>query len=289
VPGPLRSWERDWLTWARPIVRAAWDFPEHVAWCQGRIASKQAEFDPEGPAGDPTLRWPGYVGSDWTPGDGILFVGSVHADFERVGRGAPLIAHPVSVIESMAAANIAWRDNPAPSDLDDLAYLTATQLAYQALVPGWLRSSLLTTLLGRMLPNVAEEDVYRHAAWTNLAHCRARQSRLDEGPLQRRCAAQAAHTSTRMRPGMFPVADVVRALRPALVLSSVTALGGRDASRYWGVAPDSTSTIALDTGTFMLVAFNGNPRKPPGGDWHGERPEEWLPQVVAQLQPPGSE
>ena len=76
----IRTWEQAWLDWAHPIVRIAWDDPEHLAWCRARLGS--AEYlrnETADPASDPTLRWPGYVGSDWQPGHGVLFVGSVHS------------------------------------------------------------------------------------------------------------------------------------------------------------------------------------------------------------------
>ncbi len=88
-----------------------------------------------------------------------------------------------------------------------------------------------------------------------------------------------------MQSGCFPIVGLVEALRPAVVLSSVTALGrtGSDVRRYWGAEPDADGMVTLGSGTaFKLVAFNGSTR-PGGGTWRGRPAGDWLPELVAEL------
>lgn len=163
----IRSWEQAWLNWAYPIVRIALDDPEHLAWCRARLGDAEYPRDEAAdPASDPTLRWPGYVGSDWRPGHGILFVGSVHSDFTKDGRrsGDP---DRIAVVATLAGANREWRDG-ARTPATDLRYLAATREAYAVLIPGWTRDGAFATVRDEL------GDSVNAIAWTNLAHCRAR-------------------------------------------------------------------------------------------------------------------
>src|SRR5688500_18759769 len=102
---PLADWERAWLDWARPIVSCVYERPNHFERCSELLGA--CGYDGAG-ADDPTLRWPGYVGERWQPEAGVLFVGSVHADF----TGGYLPQDPaerVRLVEEMAAANRRWR------------------------------------------------------------------------------------------------------------------------------------------------------------------------------------
>lgn len=62
MAGDLAGWEHAWLDWARPIVSCVAGNPAYFEECIGKIGN--GGYVGSG-ADDPTLRWPGYVGSGW--------------------------------------------------------------------------------------------------------------------------------------------------------------------------------------------------------------------------------
>lgn len=64
-----------WLDYAWRVVNTD---SAHLDWCRSRRGSPDAT-QRHAPA---WMRWPGYVGARWTKGTGLLFVGSVHREFD---------------------------------------------------------------------------------------------------------------------------------------------------------------------------------------------------------------
>ena len=251
----LQAWEHDWLDWAWPIVRIAVDDPEHLSWCRERLAAAEYEHDETAdPASDPTLRWPGYVGVDWEPGRGVLFVGSVHSDFTRDGRraGPP---ERYAIVAGMASANRGWRQSTRDT-ARDTRYLESTREAYASLIPGWSRDS-------------AFGDVRRHLgdsvesiAWTNLAHCRARPRTISEYALQLRCSS---------RDGDYPIGGLIAAIRPVAVVTSVLPIETTYTRRY-DLSPGGGYREP------WVCAFNGAT-----GQRHGRPAGEWAIDAAATI------
>ena len=246
----LQRWEPGWLGWARPIVRMQACEPAHFAWCREALGPAEYPEVAEDPASDPTLRWPGYLGIDWKPDHGVLFVGSVHSDFRKDGHrgGGPDRA---ALVARMAVANRRWRDLEVDSAAEDARYLDATRGAYSRLMPGWSRDSAFGAVR-RELGDAVEE-----IAWTNLAHCRA-QPKLTPGSggeytLQRKCSGVD---------GTFPIKELLDAIRPAAVLACASPLGGRDARRF--------DLIFSHGGAPLVWTFNGRTAK-----CDGVEPEVW--------------
>jgi len=192
------------------------------------------------------LRWPGYVGSDWRPGHGILFVGSVHSDFTKDGRrsGDP---DRIAVVATLAGANREWRDG-ARTPATDLRYLAATREAYAVLIPGWTRDGAFATVRDEL------GDSVNAIAWTNLAHCHARPRQTPEYPLQLKCSASD---------GRFPIGELVTALHPVMILAPVAPLATTYRTRYAFTPTDGGPVPSLCT-------FNGSTDKRdglPASDW----------------------
>ena len=256
----LTAWELAWLDWARPIVDCINEKPAHFKWCTERIGA--CGYDGPG-ADDPTLRWPGYLGAEWRPGRGVLFIGSVHADFTGYApqgldrRSVPSPRDPAErarLARAMGEANRAWRDAPKDSAAAEV-FLTASRRAYASLAPGWKRDwefRLVREALG---------DGIEEVAWTNLAHCRVRPKALDdEYPLQRRCSSTD---------GAFPIGGLLGAIRPVAVLSCVQPLETSERHRYvW-------SGGGWDAKVF---AFHGM-----HGTRNGENRDVWARKVAEEI------
>lgn len=255
----LERWERAWLRWARPIVCMQTSAGEHFNWCDGALGPAEYPQEPEDPASDPSLRWPGYVGVEWRPGHGILFVGSVHSDFTKDG-GRPGDADRRRVVAELADANRRWRDSSLATPAEDRRYLDATRSGYSKLLPGWSRDGAFGKVRDALGDSVDQ------VAWTNLAHCRAQPRKMiqreGEYLLQRHCSGFA---------GAFPIGDLIAAIRPVAVLSSVSPLEGAHRRRF-DFRPDPLSP-APPVWTFAGGGPNAGKRK-------GEGPETWVPQFV---------
>lgn len=250
----LADWEQAWLDWARPIVCCVHERPHHFETCRELLGD--CGYDGNG-ADDPTLRWPGYVGERWQPGAGVLFVGSVHADF----TGGHLPRDPgerARFVEGLAVANRRWRDTPDDRQFAE-AFLGASRTAYSTLAPGWRRDEqfqLVRDALGEGI-----EDV----AWTNLAHCRARPGCLkSEYPLQLACSSTAAAES-----GGFPIQELIAAIRPIVVLACVRPLETAYASRYqWSGGGWQA----------RLITFGGREWGRSPAEWHS-----WATRVAQEI------
>lgn len=214
---PLADWERNWLNWARPIVSCVHERPDHFDRCRDLLGD--CGYDGSD-ADDSTLRWPGYVGERWKTGVGVLFVGSIHADF-TAGNLPPDQDERIRLVEEMAVANRRWRDAPDDEQFAE-EFLVASRAAYSALAPGWRRDEQF-----RLVRDALGEGI-EEVSWTNLAHCRARPGCLtSEYPLQLACSSTAAAAS-----GGFPIQDLIAAIRPAVVLACVRPLETTYKHRY---------------------------------------------------------
>jgi hypothetical protein len=252
----LASWEKAWLDWAHPIVQMATNNPCHLGWCEDALGPARYPNSPNDPASnDPTLRWPGYVGSRWRPGRGILFVGSVHSDFSKEGRrsGDP---DRLAVVQKLADANRRWRDSPRRSRSDDLRYLTQTREGYVALIPGWNRDGAFAQLRSELSESLDE------VAWTNLAHCRAKpRSGANEYLLQKKCSGTS---------GAYPIGDLVTALRPLVVLACIAPLEKAHGTSFLFEASDGFRP--------QVWCFRGD-----NGKRHGRNPSQWVPEVAHEI------
>ena len=210
----LAPWEVAWLDWAHDVVRIKDDKPMHYAWCQARLARCTASQGPGAyahdveadPASDPALRWPGYVGAGWRPGAGVLFIGSVHADFTRLGGGAG-DASRISTVRDLATANRAYMGAKVGDQAARRRFLDVSRQAYTELAPGWTRAGVLHDLLEIVMPNEEPLARFEGAARTNLAHCRARPGETVGGEylLQQKCSGSK---------GAFPLEVLVGILWP---------------------------------------------------------------------------
>jgi len=278
----MAPWEVAWLDWAHDVVRIKDDKPMHYAWCQARLARCTATRGPGAyahdveadPASDPALRWPGYVGAGWRPGAGVLFIGSVHADFTRLGGGAG-DASRISTVRDLATANRAYVGAKIGDQAARRRFLDVSRQAYTELAPGWTRAGVLHDLLEIVMPNEEPRARFEGAAWTNLAHCRARPRKTVGGEylLQQKCSGSN---------GAFPLEVLVGILWPAAIIISVSPFQGSRA-RHYNVLPleprvERPSGVANP----LVVAFNGSSR-PSGGLWGGRLSEEWLPEVAAEI------
>jgi hypothetical protein len=249
------AWEQAWLDWARPIARIASDAPDHLSWCRSKLGDAEYPHDElVDPASDPTLRWPGYVGASWRPDHGVLFVGSVHSDFTKDGRntGSP---ERLEIVRAMAQANRRWRDTPRSAD-EDQRYLKATRHAYGTLIPGWARDSAF----GQVRVHLGEP--VDAIAWTNLAHCRARPRRTNEYRLQLECSGKN---------GSFPIGELIAALRPVAIITSVSPVETTYARRYEFSAHDGTVRP-------WICAFNGAT-----GKRHGIDSTVWTAEAAIEI------
>ena len=252
----LADWEADWLDWAFPIVQMASNNPEHLLWCEKALGLARYPKSPQDPAsGDPTLRWPGYVGSRWRPGNGILFVGSVHSDFSKDGRrkGKP---DRQATVQKLADANARWRDSARDGRSDDLRYLTHTRDAYVALIPGWTRDGAFAMVRDELGDSLDE------VAWTNLAHCRAKpRSGTNEYRLQKECSGAT---------GAYPIGDLLTALRPLAVLACIAPLEKDHGKSFLFEARDGSRP--------EVWCFRGD-----NGKRQGQDPSQWVPEVARRI------
>ncbi len=180
-PGQPQPWELAWLRWARGVVRTKDDQPEHFAWCQKRLGIGAYWHDEASdPASDPDLRWPGYVGSRWKPGAGVLFLGSVHSDFTKLNGGAGSDAR-LTEVRRLADAIRDYASRSADDTEAGSRFLATSRQGYAALAPGWTRGRVFGAVLNAVMPGSTLAEGFARSAWTNLAHCRARPSHTPSG------------------------------------------------------------------------------------------------------------
>ena len=132
-----------------------------------------------------------------------MFVGSVHREFHigRNGKKDPVLLDQERLL---VRSNQAWQES-GRSTLSDESYLDSTADAYEASIPRWPRGGVVMSLLAKLGDSVDQ------AAWVNLARCQAPPTVTDEALLRQAC----------QRSDVFPVSEVVDALRPSALFVAV--------------------------------------------------------------------
>jgi hypothetical protein len=143
---PLTDFESRWLGYARAVIRPR---PAHLANC---VASTGASGTPEL---DPTIRWPGYLGSRYGSSKSrVLCVAQVHHATELL-----------RTLGRLQGALREWSEKPEPSAEQNRAVLHAIQVAYERAIVQWGPWAKFSKILRPL--GYGQRDV----AYTNLAKC----------------------------------------------------------------------------------------------------------------------
>jgi hypothetical protein len=147
------------------------------------------------------LRWPGYLGLGYELRRGILCVAHAHREpTAETERGDPTIR---DTNDRLIEATRSWTGPGLRSVTRDQQYLGAVRSAYEEALPAWN----VWKGFARLVEHELGLDVTR-VAYANLAKCRVPIERSPD-PLVRLCQRQ------------FPVAQLVAAIQPAVVLTCV--------------------------------------------------------------------
>lgn len=192
-------------------------------------------------AGEGHLRWPGSVNSNFKPEHGVLFVGSVHREF-HAGPGGKEDEVLRDQERILVAANKRWRD-AGRSTASDQAYLDSTAGAYELSIPRWPRGDVVVALLNMLGDRVDQ------VAWVNLARCQVPPSVTDEAPLRAAC----------QRRDVYPVSEVIDAVRPSAVFVAVLGTVDRTTRGGTALAGDGTVLSGRNWSPEIFV-FNGRQR-----------------------------
>jgi hypothetical protein len=232
----MREAELRWLEYAWDVVNCP---SPHIKACEaagGAISRRDVDGN--------ELRWPGYLGSGYEIGRGILCVAHAHreptAETERLD---PTIRR---TNDRLVDATRSWTGAGPRSSARDQQYLRAVRSAYEDALPAWNVWKGFARLVERELGL----DV-THIAYANLAKCRVPIERSPD-PLVRLCQRQ------------FPIAQLVAAIQPAVVLTCVL-----PARRGGLVIWDSEDASPV------VLAWHGRNGTDPGG-----RPmATWVPEA----------
>jgi hypothetical protein len=252
VEGARAKAERLWLDYAWTVVSMRTHAPKHYERCFQLHRKKGTEHHVE--AG--RLRWPGAVGSAWEPGQGVLFVGSVHSRFFKGRRGE--IDHDLE--DRLAQANKDWLTS-GRSPSHDALYLHETQAVYERGVTLWPRGELAESLMQQLGDGPAD------LAWVNLARCQSMPREESEYRMQQECERA------------YPLADVVTALRPAAILIAGITCVERPSKEVGRTLPASGLVLYGRGCAPAVFAFSGFS----GKDAKGRESEVWLPDAVAEV------
>jgi len=181
----MKRHEAQWLDYAWGVVGCG---REHVERCEAGGGV--------GMPGDPSARFPGFVGPDFEPGRGVLCLAHIHRYLPDVddGEGASL--------RGVASAIVKWKQQGRSSEADG-AFLSQSRPAYLDAVAGW------SWWKKHYQPILDEARVpIREVAFSNFAKCRT-VTDADSGA-SLRLARLCAQT--------YPPAALVAVLQPAAVL-----------------------------------------------------------------------
>lgn len=219
--------ESRWLDYAWRVANCP---PEHRAACERKGGATSAP----GYEGN-VLRWPGYLGRDWREYHGVLCVGAVHGTNWDDGDDAQARL-------TLESALWTWLER-GRSPISDANYLEQVRVVFEWWMPLWTRWDDFAKVLGKL------GDRVRDVAWTNLAKCRAPRS-------------ASSTTLAKLCQRLYPVADVVAAIRPVAVLSCTKAAteGGSIVSTWKAPSADP-----------LVFTFHGLH----GTDGSGRRIAEW--------------
>jgi hypothetical protein len=234
-----------WLAYAREVVGDQ----QHIAEC-ARLGGS-----PKHPGVDAVdLRWPGYLGSGFSGGSGVLIVSNIHRHFASgpVGR---------SDRDRLVQVTRQWRDRR----VDDDTYLNISEEVYLAGMRRWAvgrQLRYLTAALGISLNQVA---------FVNAARCQ-----YPEIP-----PALAKPKETKIALQLlclrrFPVSDLVSGLKPSVVLFTSTVAFDQAAQLSHG--PQLSVCIHQLSGQLTRPLDLGSSTVP-----KGTSRDRWLPEVAKRL------
>jgi hypothetical protein len=206
-----------WLDYAWSVVNTA---DRHLGGCRALGGSPDIG-QRHAPA---WMRWPGYVGRRWQPGRGLLFIGSVHREFDIGASRRPDLTL-LGLEEELIAANSAWRGT-GRGPAADSQYLSRTQDAFSAMWRLWPRARVFSDVVDGL--GLSTDQI----AWTNLAKCQVfRSDRLTGLPL--RANQEKLQLLCQQH---FPIGSVVKALSPLETFVPVLSVAER-ATFPHGVSP----------------------------------------------------
>jgi len=198
------------------------------------------------------LRWPGYVGADYRPGEGVLLVGAVHApELPVAPSGLQRDKDLQRTAYALTKLLSGWTAQPRSISRDE-QFLPAFQRAFVDAAVLWERWDEFAKILEAL------ELSIQQVAYTNLAKCKA----VGDGELLVKfCQSEFA-----------PISDLVETLNPCAVFTCVLN-GGTGGS--WGVRwcenPNEGPTV---------YPFHGRR----GTDQDGRKIDIWTRDVASKLQ-----
>jgi hypothetical protein len=158
---------------------------------------------------DPALRYPGYLGEAFRPETGTLVIYGIHREFHSEN----LVTDPNGVIEGFILASQHLQKSETPDDTDLERYIRAHRAMYEiGLSGGWRVSSHLKEAMPACGLSFDRHGV-SGIAYVNVSCCQVPELQKNGNDDTRRKnwlkkSCSAAH----------PVAEVVKLLRPAIVL-----------------------------------------------------------------------
>jgi hypothetical protein len=165
------------------------------------------------------LAWPGYLGSDYRPGDGVLVIANIHRQF----RSGGLADDPGKIVTKMVDATEALQGTDEPGPLG-AEYLAATRAVYErGLGPrGWTVGAHINAVYDAAHLGGEDPANRRRIAFVNTS-C----GQYPEGTKNADIIADGEKIKPKLvnfcskenpRGHGHPIADVVRLLHPAFVL-----------------------------------------------------------------------
>jgi hypothetical protein len=226
-------------------VEEAWlDYAWSVVTCGD---AHRRECDSAGgadPQLDPTVRYPGTLGSTWDDGRGVLFVSLVHRS--RPDKHASSVPAAASDADEIIESIRAWR-TAGRSPAADATFLRATREAHERTVPTW---SLWKQHFG---PVVSELGLrVGCVALTNLAKCRADLDADDGLSVRLAKLCQPA----------FPISGLVEALQPKAVLVASVSLPEDSSGRPGQTRSSSAGTERTSKTNPGALEANGYASRP---------------------------
>ena len=234
----MNETEAKWLEYACGIATCP---DSHRAKC---IALGAATSQPGCCVGN-DLRWPGYLGANYRPGVGVLFVGAVH------GAESPDASDDLKRT-SDALTNLlkGWTAQPRSRSRDE-QFLRDFQRAFVKAAVLWKRWKVFAKILEALKLSIEQ------VAYTNLAKCKAYDAGYKHIKL---CQSEFA-----------PISSLVQTLNPRAIFTCVlpAALGGRLGVQWCDSRRECPPVYPFDGRTQM--------------DGYGRKFEIWMKDVAGKL------